>query len=795
MIFSEQWIREWVNPSLTTQQLMDQLTMAGLEVDAFSAVAAEFSGVVVGEVLSVVSHPDADKLRVCEVNDGNVTVQVVCGASNVREGLRVPFARVGAELRSAADGSVLKIKQAKLRGVESNGMLCSAQELGLAESADGLLELPLDAPVGECIREYLHLDDISIELDLTPNRGDCLGVQGLAREIGALNGIVPQPPEIPSIAPTINDTFAVRIFTPDQCPRYLGRVIRGVDVTVETPLWLKETLRRSGLRSIDPVVDVTNYVLLELGQPMHAFDLSVLKEGIAVRMAHAGEKLVLLDGQEVSLSEDVLVIADSQAPLAMAGVMGGRSSGVSKSTRDVFLECAYFAPLAMAGRARRYGLHTDASHRYERGVDYKIQALAMERATGLLIEIVGGQPGPVVESLGNLPQAPIIELRFEKVVRILGLCIPSSQIKDILTRLGMEVLGHSEELIKVKVPSFRFDISLDVDLIEEIARVYGYNRLPRTRPLSRMSLGSRTESKSGVSGFKDRLISLGYQEVVTYSFVEPELMQRVNATPPAIVLQNPISSDMSVMRTSLWPGLLNTLKHNVNRQHERVRIFELGQVFLRREERTEYPTYLGGLIYGPVNPEVWSHRKRQPDFFDIKGDVETLLDFSKSQNSFGFVPAQHQALHRGQCAALELNGIRVGILGALDPALQRELGFNNRVYVFEIDIENLQKAKIPRIKELSKYPEVNRDLAIVVDVDVSAAQIIGNVRENAGDSLVDLRIFDVYQGDAVEKTKKSIALGLTLQHPSRTLSEDDINEIISRCVKGLDAKFNAKLRN
>ncbi len=795
MIFSEQWIREWVNPSLTTQQLMDQLTMAGLEVDAFSAVAAEFSGVVVGEVLSVVSHPDADKLRVCEVNDGIVTVQVVCGASNVREGLRVPFARVGAELRSAADGSVLKIKQAKLRGVESNGMLCSAQELGLAESADGLLELPLDAPVGECIREYLHLDDISIELDLTPNRGDCLGVQGLAREIGALNGIVPQPPEIPSIAPTINDTFAVRIFTPDQCPRYLGRVIRGVDVTVETPLWLKETLRRSGLRSIDPVVDVTNYVLLELGQPMHAFDLSVLKEGIAVRMAHAGEKLVLLDGQEVSLSEDVLVIADSQAPLAMAGVMGGRSSGVSKSTRDVFLECAYFAPLAMAGRARRYGLHTDASHRYERGVDYKIQALAMERATGLLIEIVGGRPGPVVESLGNLPQAPIIELRFEKVLRILGLSIPSSQIKDILARLGMEVLGHSEELIKVKVPSFRFDISLDVDLIEEIARVYGYNRLPRTRPLSRMSLGSRTESKSGVSGFKDRLISLGYQEVVTYSFVEPELMQRVNATPPAIVLQNPISSDMSVMRTSLRPGLLNTLKHNVNRQHERVRIFELGQVFLRREERTEFSTYLGGLIYGPVNPEVWSHTKRQPDFFDIKGDVETLLDFSKSQNSFGFVPAQHQALHRGQCAALELNGIHIGILGALDPALQRELGFNNRVYVFEIDVESLQKAEIPRIKELSKYPEVNRDLAIVVDVDVSAAQIIGNVRENAGDSLVDLRIFDVYQGDAVEKTKKSIALGLTLQHPSRTLSEDDINEIISRCVKGLDAKFNAKLRN
>jgi len=769
--------------------------MAGLEVDGFSAVAGKFSGVVVGEVTSVSPHPDANKLRICEVNDGAATVQVVCGASNVRAGLRVPFARVGAELHSAADSAVLKVKQARLRGVESNGMLCSAQELGLAESADGLLELPSDAPVGECIREYLHLEDVSVELDLTPNRGDCLGIAGLAREIGALNGLVPQTPEIPVIPPAISDTFEVRILAPDQCPRYLGRVVRGVDATVESPLWLKETLRRCGMRSIDPVVDVTNYVLLELGQPMHAFDLSILKDEITVRLADEGEKLVLLDGKEVTLSEDILVIADGQGPLAMAGVMGGLSSGVSKSTKDVFLECAYFAPLAMAGRARRYGLHTDASHRYERGVDHKIQALAMERATGLLIEIVGGQPGPVVERLGNLPEAAVIELRLEKVTRMLGLTIPSSQIQGILTMLGMEVLKHSDELIVVKVPSFRFDISLDVDLIEEIARVYGYNRLPRTRPLTRMSLGERTETKSGVSGFKDRLIALGYQEVVTYSFVEPGLMQRVNSIPPAIALQNPISSDMSVMRTSLWPGLLNVLKHNVNRQHERVRIFEMGQVFLKAGERTNYPAYFSGLTYGPLNPEIWSHTKKQLDFFDIKGDVETLLDFSKNQNSFRFVLSQHQALHRGQCAALELNGVCIGMVGALDPALQRELGINSRVYLFELNIESLQGAEIPKIKELSRYPEVNRDIAIVVDVEVSAAQILDNVRECAGDSLVDLRIFDVYQGDAVEKTKKSIALGLTLQHPSRTLSEDDINEIINRCVKGLDAKFNAKLRN
>ncbi len=795
MIFSEQWIREWVNPSLTTQQLMDQLTMAGLEVEGFSPVAGKFSGVVVGEVISVIPHPDADKLRICEVSDGVTTVQVVCGASNVRAGLRVPFARVGAKLHSVADTSVLQIKQARLRGTESNGMLCSAQELGLAESSDGLLELPSDAPVGECVREYLHLDDVSVELDLTPNRGDCLGITGLAREIAALNGLVPQHPEIPVIPPTINDTFEVGILAPDQCPRYLGRVVRGVDASVVTPLWLKETLRRCGVRSIDPVVDVTNYVLLELGQPMHAFDLSLLKDRIAVRMALEGEKLVLLDGKEITLSPDILIIADGHGPLAMAGVMGGSSSGVSKSTRDVFLECAYFAPLALAGRARRYGLHTDASHRYERGVDYKIQALAMERATGLLIEIAGGQPGPVVESLGNLPAAPIIELRLNKVSRMLGLTIPSPQIEKILTMLGMEVLQNTDELIVVEIPSFRFDISLDVDLIEEIARVYGYNLLPRTRPLSRMSLGSRTEAKSAASGFKDRLIALGYQEVVTYSFVEPGLMQRVNSTPPAIPLQNPISSDMSVMRTSLWPGLLSTLKHNVNRQQERVRIFELGQVFLKNGESTDYPAYLSGLIYGPLNPEIWSYAKMQLDFFDIKGDVETLLDFSKSQESFRFVPAQHQALHRGQCADLELHGVFVGKIGALDPALQRDLGFNNRVYLFELDIEKLQKAKIPKIKELSKFPEVNRDLAIVVSADVSAEQILDNVRGNAGSSLVDLRIFDVYQGDAVEKTKKSIALGLTLQHPSRTLSEDDINEIISRCVKGLDAKFNAKLRN
>lgn len=794
MIFSEQWIREWVNPPLTTQQLIDQLTMAGLEVDGQESVAGAFSGVVVAEVIAVQQHPDADKLRVCQVNDGSQVLQVVCGAANVRPGLKVPFARVGARIPTA-DGSVINIRQAKLRGVESNGMLCSAQELGTAESSDGLLELPEDAPVGMDVREYLHLDDCSLELDLTPNRGDCLGIIGLAREIGVLNGITPEAPEIPKVEPVISDTFPVAIHAPDQCPRYLGRVIRGVNPQSSTPLWMQETLRRCGLRSIDPIVDVTNYVLLELGQPMHAFDLAQLTNGIAVRLAEESEKLVLLDGKEVLLGEDVLVIADDKGPLAMAGVMGGQNSGVSANTRDVFLECAYFSPLAIAGRARRYGLHTDASHRYERGVDHQIQHLAMERATALLIEIAGGQPGPITEAIGNLPEAVEIALSLNKVTRMLGVAIPDLQVRDILERLGMVVLQQSTDAIQVRVPSFRFDISIDVDLIEELARVYGYNKLPKTRPLTRMSLGTRTESATDTARFRERLVSLGYQEVITYSFVEPALMARLDGLRQAIPLQNPISADMSVMRTSLWAGLLTTLRYNANRQQERVRIFECGQVFLAGEGKTEQPSRVSGLIYGDANPEAWSHSKKQLDFFDIKGDIESLLDISRNRDAYRFVPGQHAALHSGQRAALELNGRKIGELGALDPALQRELDISNRVYLFEIDLESLQLAKVPKVRELSRFPEVNRDLAIVLDKTVSGGEILQSVREFAGEYLVDLRIFDVYQGDAVEKTKKSIALGLTLQHPSRTLSDDDINGIINSCVKGLEAKFNAKLRN
>ena len=793
MIFSEQWIREWVNPPLTTQQLVDQLTMAGLEVDSIAPVASAFSEVVVAEIISAEQHPDADRLRVCQVNDGEQTLQVVCGAPNARPGIRVPFAKVGATLQ--AQDSEMKIRKARLRGVESNGMLCSDQELGIAESADGLLELPADAPLGQDIRHYLALDDNCIELDLTPNRGDCLGIIGLAREIGTLNRLPTTQPDIPAVPATIDDAFPVRISAAEQCPRYLGRVIRGVDISAQTPLWMQERLRRSGIRSIDPAVDVTNYVLLELGQPMHAFDLATLQGGIEVRLAAEGEALTLLDGREVKLNDDVLVIADESRPLAMAGVMGGENSGVTAQTRDIFLECAFFSPLAVAGRARRFGLHTDASHRYERGVDHDIQALAMERATRLLLDIAGGAAGPVTEALGTLPAPVEITLPFAKIERVLGVALPLSEIQDILRHLGLNILSESQESLTVRVPSYRFDIRLDVDLIEELARVYGYNRLPVRRPLMRMGLGSRTETRTDVARLKERLVSLGYQEVITYSFVEPGLMSRVDNDPPAIALQNPISADMAVMRTRLWPGLLSVLRYNANRQQDRVRIFECGQVFLREEQGIRQPSRIAGLLYGSAAPKLWSNMKKELDFYDIKGDVEALIDVSRNRLGFRFSKGEHAALHRGQSALIEMDGRPVGLIGALDPALQRELDIDGRVYLFEIELEALQQARIPAMKELSRFPEVGRDLAFVIDASVSAGQIQDLVTRCAGPYLVDLRIFDVYQGDAVEKNKKSIAMGLTLQHPSRTLGDDDINGIINSCVKGLEAEFNAKLRN
>jgi len=787
--FSENWLREWVNPQLSTEELVAQLTMAGLEVDSVEPAANKFTGVVVGEVLSLEKHPDADKLNVCQVSNGKENFQVVCGAPNVAAGQKVPFALVGAEL--AED---FKIKQAKLRGVESNGMLCSAEELGLAEKSDGILELPLDATVGQDFRDYLDLDDSIIDVDLTPNRGDCLSVQGIAREAAVLNKTSVSTPELDEVASTIDDVFPVELLSPVDCPRYLGRVIKNVDVSAVSPVWLKEKLRRSGIRSIDPAVDVTNYVMLELGQPLHAFDLDILSKGIRVRRANKAEKLVLLDGREVELNEETLVIADHEKALAIAGVMGGEHSGVSKNTKHLFLESAFFNPLSIAGKARNYGMHTDASHRFERGVDYELPKLAIQRATRLLLDIVGGEPGPVVVTDAELPESRTVKLRASKVLGLLGLDIPAADIEDILSRLGLEVIEKDAGSWLFKVPSWRFDISIEADLIEEVARVYGYDNLPISRSTTDSRLNSSSENKLSIKQLRRRLISLGYQEVISYSFVEPELESSLSLPQSdAITLSNPISSEMSVMRRSLWPGLIQTLKHNQNRQQDRVRIFESGLVF-SKTDAIQQEAMLGGLIWGNQSPEQWGEKGRPVDFYDIKGDVESLLSMTNDIAAFRFESAEHPGLQIGQSARILRGQQCIGWLGALNPQLQKTLDIPAKVYLFELAMNGLLDAALTKVTALSKYPSVRRDIALVLDTGVNYTELEQLIRQQAGENLERVVLFDVYQGENIQAGKQSMAIGLIFQNPSRTLNDDEINSIINSCIKTLEAQFNAELR-
>ncbi len=797
MIFSESWLREWIDPDLSTQQLIDALTMAGLEVDGTAPVARQFTGIVVAEVIAVEPHPDADKLRICQVSDGSASYQVVCGAPNVKQGMKAPFATLGAEIVIPGEDKPFKIKKAKLRGVESQGMLCSAEELGLEEKSDGLLPLAADAPVGADIREYLQLDDVSIELDLTPNRGDCLGMAGIAREVGVIARQAVNTPAFAQPEVSIDNEFPVTISAGDACPRYLGRVIRGINLDAATPLWMQEKLRRAGLRSIDPVVDVTNFVLLELGQPMHAFDLAKLQGGIDVRMANDDEELTLLDGKTVKLKSDTLVIADHEKAVAMAGIMGGDATAVSDGTEDVFLECAFFAPLAIAGKARNYGMHTDASHRYERGVDYELQERAMARATQLLLDIVGGKAGPVTSATGNLPKAEQVTLQLANISRLLGIAMSADEVADIFQRLGFALIVQSSEQITVGVPSFRFDVSLEADLIEEIARIYGYNNIPRTSGLDSVRLGQPKEGKLGLASLRQALVRQGYQEAITYSFIDPQLCQKVMGEGvPTISLQNPISEEMSVMRPSILPGLLSTVLYNQNRQQHRLRLFESGLIFNEVNGETQQEAVIAGVICGTKVPANWFNNKEIVDFYDVKGHVEELLALGADTSKFSTRPGTHPALHPGQCAqVVDSDGQSLGYLGALHPAVKQALGFSAEVFCFELRTDPLLAKRVPSAQALSRYPEVSRDLAIVVDETVPAGDILAAVRAQAGEFLTDLRIFDVYQGDAVAKTKKSLALGLTWQHPYRTLSDEEINAIISSCVNALQELFNANLRD
>ena len=789
MKFSEQWLREWVNPSISSDELVAQITLAGLEVDGVESAAGEFSGVIVGQIVSAEQHPNADKLRVCQVSDGATETQVVCGAPNARVGIKVAFATVGAVLPGN-----FKIKQAKLRQEDSFGMLCSAAELEINDENDGIMELAVDAPLGADIREYLNLNDKIIDVDLTPNRGDCLSIAGLAREVGVLNSLDITAPEHTELAPQIEDIFPVRVNAAEHCPRFLGRVLNNIDITQTSPLWLQEKLRRCDLRSIDPVVDVTNYILLEMGQPMHAYDLDKVNGSIIVRMAGQGEHLTLLDGQKVELTNETLVIADSEGVLGMAGIMGGADTGVSAATHNIFLEAAFFNPISIAGKARSYGLHTDASHRFERGVDYDQQRQAMDRATMLLQSIVGGEAGPIVEQVSaeHLPNLNEVTLRKARLESLLAYKIDDQKVLDILTRLGLSLVSSNDESWTFTAPSWRFDIAIEADLVEEVARVYGYNNLPSTNPVASMEMSSKPEVERPLSILRRHMVSRGYQEAITYSMVEPGLLAKFDNINKPVALVNPISADMAVMRTSLWPGLVQALQHNQNRQQSRVRLFETGQRFIPSDQGLQQQDVFAGLIYGARHPESW-HGKDQPvDYFDAKGDLESLLQMGGQ--SFSFEAAEHLALHPGQSAAIKLDGATIGYLGAMHPGLVKDLDLHGPVFMFEVDLASISMGLLPAYQTLSKFPEMRRDLAIVLDQQISVAKVTDYIQFSAGEWLKSVRLFDVYQGPGIEAGQKSLALGLTWQHPERTLTDDEVNQWVEEVVKDLSQNAGASLR-
>lgn len=790
MQVSEAWLRERINPPVNTAQLVAQLTMAGLEVDAVQPVAGELSGVVVAEVLSIEQHPNADKLRVCQVNVGQqAPLQIVCGANNVRPGLKVPAALVGAVLPGD-----FKIKQSKLRGELSFGMLCSEAELGLAASSNGLMELPATAPVGMDIRDYLMLNDNIIELGLTPNRADCLSIEGVAREVAVLNNLAFEPLAVAAVEVDHQDRLQINVETPEACPVYLGRLIKGIDQNAVTPLWMKERLRRCGIRSLSPVVDVTNYVLLELGQPLHAFDAAKLVAPIVVRNSCRGESLALLNGQTIELDGEALVIADQKQALALAGIMGGSESAVSDSTQDIFLECAFFTPRHIAGKARDFGLHTDSSHRFERGVDFTLQRRAIERATQLIVEIAGGAVGPVeaVVNEAYLPVRQPVKLRKQRIEKILGITRSAEEISSLFHRLGMQV-AETADGWAITPPGFRFDIGIEEDLLEEIGRIVGYDNLPSRALLMKTELGKANESVLPLARLQDCLVDRGYQEAITYSFVDASLQQAVAPNDDFVRIQNPISSELAVMRTTLWCGLLNAALYNVNRQQTRVRLFETGLRFVRDQGEIKQEKMLAGLALGGAYAEQWGEKYRNIDFFDVKADVEALL--ALSARSMTFKVAQHPALHPGQSAEIiDEDGHVVGLMGMLHPNLEKKLGFHSPVFLFELLQDRILRRAVPRFAPLSKFPTVRRDIALIVRQQVSAGDLIACIKDSHEAAIREINIFDVYQGKGIEEGHKSVALSLVFQDFNQTLTDLEIDAIFRRLLERITTKLNAKLR-
>ncbi len=791
MKFSENWLRELVDVPAATDELAARLTLCGLEVEDIVRLGGGLDGVVVGEIVAAEKHPDADKLQVCTVAiGGDHPLQIVCGAPNARVGLRAPLAMLGSTV------GTITIKAAKLRGVESNGMLCSARELGLDDDASGLLELADDAVVGQALSEHLQLPDTTLELGLTPNRADCLGMHGLAREVAAefsrtIHIATPKPVPL-----ELDAMLSVRVDAPADCPRYCGRVVRGLDRGVRTPQWLGERLRRSGIRPINALVDVTNYVMLETGQPLHAFDERSIEGGIVVRRAGANERLRLLDGREIDLDDGFLVVADDSGALALAGIMGGQSSKVGDDTRDVFLEAAHFSPSAISGRARRLGMHTDASHRFERGVDAELPRLAIERATELLIEIAGGRAGPVGEavSLGHLPRRHAISLRRQRLQRVLGVAIGDDDVVRILVALGMHVVANAHGWLATP-PSARFDITIEEDLIEEVARIHGYANIPAQPPRGEITPAVISEERIAIAQVRDQLAARGYHEAITYAFVAGELLGRWGMATDAITLANPLSSDLAVMRTSLLPGLVAALDGNRKRQQSRVRLFEVGRRYRLREGVIVETDCVAGVACGAAVDEQWSEPAHAIDFFDIKGDVESLFELAGTEAGvFGMRRGAPAWLHPGRSATVMRGERVVGMIGALDPRLQKVLDLDIDTYVFELEIDALVVRPLPRAKELSRYPSVRRDIAVVVPEEVDYATVIETVRQAVGPLILDVFLFDRYAGINLGEGVKSLAIGLILQDSSRTLTDRDADHCVALAVSALEIEHKGRLR-
>jgi phenylalanyl-tRNA synthetase beta chain len=799
MKISEHWLREWVAVRLDAKALAERLTLAGIEISSVSPVAAPLESVVVGEIISIAPHPQADRLRVCLVNVGQkASLTIVCGAANAAAGLKVPAALEGAVLPNG-----MKIARAEIRGIESFGMLCAAAELGLEEVSQGLMLLDIKAKPGTSIAKYLQLEDLQIEVELTPNRGDCLSILGLARELAALTGARFTPVVVKPVTAKTRRKLSVALGAKKDCARYTGRVIEGINPQAATPMWMKEKLRRSGVRSIHPVVDITNYVMLELGQPMHAFDLDKLSGGITVRHAGKSETLSLLDGKMLTLDPADLVIADARAPVALAGIMGGQDSAVVASTKNLFLESAWFRPAAIGPRARRYGLHSDSSHRFERGVDPQLQRQALERATALVLAICGGKPGSITEtnSATHLPKRTTILLRAERIERVLGMSFSSATVESILKHLGMRIAkvasSKSSRRWKVTPPSWRFDIEREVDLIEELVRVHGYDKVPARAPHAALHIPAVPESRLAESRLRTLLIDRDYQEAITYSFVDPALQSIISPGDAPFTLANPIASDLAQMRLTLWPGLIKAVLYNQNRQQGRVRLFEIGRRFLPAASgRADEQPVIAGIATGSAFAEQWGARARPVDFFDAKGDIEALLALG-GRHQFGFRRTSHPALHPGQSAEIfqiGTEGDPIGHLGVLHPDIQVKTGLEKTVILFEIRLSALQAAIVPHFQEISRYPAVRRDLSLILAEAIPAQEVLDHVRKDAGALLVNLELFDEYRGEGIDSGRKSLSLGLTFQDTSRTLNERDVEEVVGRVVAGLTASFNAQLR-